>query len=73
MPFDVPPQTFACTSCAWTMTATHRVGDCRIEGIDGFPRCPQCGGAVASRAATRFEVVVARLQSVAKRGCGRKG
>lgn len=72
MPFEVPPQTFACTSCPWTKTTPDRVGDCRIEGVDGFLRCPQCGGAVASRAATRFEVVVARLEALAQRGWGRR-
>jgi len=73
MPFEIPPQTFACTSCAWTKTTPHRVGDCRMEGIDGFPRCPKCGGAVVSRTATWFEVTVARLEAFAQRRRGRRG
>lgn len=73
MAFEVPPQTFTCTSCTWSKTTPHPVGDCRIEGLDGFLRCPNCGGAIASRAATWFEIAVARLGALRQPGWGRKG
>lgn len=56
-----PPRTFECMYCGWSHTTQHPVGDCRVEGVDHFSRCPDCSCPVSQRNATFLEVASARL------------
>lgn len=68
MPFELPPLTFQCGACTWSHTTPGPMGDCCLEGFDGFEKCPRCGASVASRNASMLEIAGERLKQLGSRG-----
>ncbi|MDI6529256.1 hypothetical protein QMA71_27290 [Pseudomonas otitidis] len=61
MPIPPQPLTFSCSRCSWQKT-TIPLSDALVLGRDWFAQCPQCNCELQRRAATKTEVLRARLE-----------